>query len=232
VVVVGAGIHGAAVSYYLTQLGETPLIIERSGVGAAASGKSGGFLAREWGRGPTVQLHQKSFDLHKQLAKDLAIESFREITTLSAEGDKKGKNVASWLDGNVSSKLMDSATAQVTPMELTQKLLDVAIAAGAEYRVGIVDGVSIIDGKVKGVSLKGEGLVPADKVIICAGPWSGVMAEDFFGVPLPMEGIKSTSLIYSDNEAVRREPYALFCAEDNYGCHLEIYPRSNGDICK
>ena len=61
------GIHGASLAYYLTKMGEKPLVIERSGVAAAASGKSGGFLAREWGSGPTVALHQKSFDLHKQL---------------------------------------------------------------------------------------------------------------------------------------------------------------------
>ena len=77
VVIIGGGIHGASTAYYLTQMGIQPTIIERSTVGAAASGKSGGFLARQWGSGPTVQLHEKSFDLHRQLAETLKIESFR-----------------------------------------------------------------------------------------------------------------------------------------------------------
>ena len=126
---------------------------------------------------------------------------------------------------------MDSATAQVTPLELTQKLMQAAISSGAEYRDGIVDGVSIVNGRVEGVSISGQGILPANKVVICAGPWSGVMVEDFFGIHMPMEGIKSTSLVYSNNEAVRQEPYACFCAEDENDCHLELYPRPNGDVC-
>ena len=57
------------------------------------------------------------------------------------------------------------------------------------------------------------------------------MAEDYFGIDLPMEGVKSTSLVYANNAEVVREPYACFCEEDDNGCHLELYPRSNGDIC-
>ena len=53
---------------------------------------------------------------------------------------------------------------------------------------------------------------------------------DWFGMTLPMEGVKSTSIVYKDLESVRSEPYALFCAEDNNGCHLEMYPRPNGEV--
>ena len=83
-------------------------------MGAAASGKSGGFLAREWGSGCTVQLHQKSFDLHKKLAKELNIESFRMVNTLSVDGSRKGPVDASWLDGTCRSSLMDSGIAYIT----------------------------------------------------------------------------------------------------------------------
>lgn len=37
-----------------------------------------------------------------------------------------------------------------------------------------------------------------------------------------MQGIKSTSVVYDDCEPVRTEPFALFCAEDSNGCHLEV----------
>jgi glycine/D-amino acid oxidase-like deaminating enzyme len=66
------------VAYYLRELGRNSIILEKaSHVAPAASGKSGGFLAREWGSGPTVQLHQKGFDLHVEVAKKLGITSFR-----------------------------------------------------------------------------------------------------------------------------------------------------------
>jgi glycine/D-amino acid oxidase-like deaminating enzyme len=49
IVVVGGGIIGASIAYHLSLRGVACTIIERSAVGAAASGKAGGFLARGWG---------------------------------------------------------------------------------------------------------------------------------------------------------------------------------------
>ena len=65
----------------------------------------------------------------------------------------------------------------MTPLELTQKLMNAAIAAGAEYRVGVVNGVTLLDSKVAGVSIAGEGIIPADKVVLCAGPWCVVYSS-------------------------------------------------------
>ena len=57
VVILGAGLQGAALAYYLTRRGVKPLIVEREKVAAAASGKGGGFLARDWGDSITRKLH-------------------------------------------------------------------------------------------------------------------------------------------------------------------------------
>ena len=74
VVILGAGIHGASVAYYLsTKFGIFPTIVERTGIAAAASGKAGGFLAREWGSGATRELHQVSFDMHETLGNKLLL---------------------------------------------------------------------------------------------------------------------------------------------------------------
>jgi hypothetical protein len=43
-----------------------------------------------------------------------------------------------------------------------------------------------------------------------------------------MQGVKSTSIVYHDLDAIRKEPYACFCQEDENNCHLELYPRLNG----
>ena len=48
VVVCGAGVIGAAVAYYLSLRGVAATVVERAGVACAASGKSGGFPARDW----------------------------------------------------------------------------------------------------------------------------------------------------------------------------------------
>jgi glycine/D-amino acid oxidase-like deaminating enzyme len=126
VVVLGGGIHGVSTAYQLALKGVPSLIIEKTSIAAAASGKAGGFLARNWGSGPTVQLHERGFDMHKQLATTLGVESYRQVDTLNVDGNTKGVNVASWLDRKVTSSLMDRDTAQVTPLELTQKMLAAA----------------------------------------------------------------------------------------------------------
>lgn len=174
VVVIGGGIHGVSIAYYLaTQYNVKPLIIEQTQVACAASGKAGGFLARHWGSGPTIQLHEKSYDLHKQLAQQLNIESFREITTLSVDGNRKGKNVAKWLNRKVTSKIMDDGTAQVTPLEFTDKLLAAAIEAGAELLIDSVTGITIENDEVRGVQCEKRGIIETENVIIAMGPWSG-----------------------------------------------------------
>lgn len=57
VVILGAGLQGSALAYYLTRRGVKPLVVEREQVAAAASGKGGGFLARDWGDAVTTELH-------------------------------------------------------------------------------------------------------------------------------------------------------------------------------
>lgn len=89
IVIAGAGLHGAALAYYLTKRGEKPLIVERHSVGAAASGKGGGFLARDWGSGPTTQLHKQSFRLHEELAKELGIKSYRRRNVPAASNPRR-----------------------------------------------------------------------------------------------------------------------------------------------
>jgi hypothetical protein len=52
--------------------------------------------------------------------------------------------------------------------------------------------------------------------------------EDWLGLTLPMEGVKSSSIVFSNVPAVKDEPFACFCSEDAHQCHLELYPRPNG----
>ena len=54
--------------------------------------------------------------------------------------------------------------------------------------------------------------------------------EDWFGLPLPLDGVKSTSFAYNEVCEVVAEPYACFCEEDKNNCHLELYPRPNGEL--
>ena len=209
VVVCGGGIVGASIAYYLSLKGMPVTLVEGTRVAAAASGKAGGFLGRDWGDGsPTQQLHRVSFALHAELAEELGVESYRKLPTMQvragggAAGAAQGK--VPWLDGRVASAgLMDPATAQVTPAELTEKLVAAAVANGATLLTGRVEGVVLADDEadsaeagatVTGVRVDGA-TVLCSRAVFALGPWS-VLLEDWLpGQSIPMVGVKSRTLI-------------------------------------
>lgn len=171
--------------------------------------------------------------MHHELATELSLNTYRQITTLSVRSSsftRKGNVIASWLNREASASVMDCATAQVTPLELTTKFMEYAQAAGSELIRGTVDGIKIENSIVRGVSVKDIGVIEAGKVVLAMGPWTGALAEDWLGIKLPMDGIKSTSIIFNGVDALVAEPFACFCEEDSNDCHLELYPRPNGDL--
>lgn len=124
---------------------------------------------------------------------------------------------------------MDSVTAQVTPLELTEILIE---RSGAQVLIGSVERLLWENSQVIGVEISDYGPLYCDKVVLAMGPWTGVYVEDWFGLSCPMEGIKSTSMVYlpTDDNRMLVEPFACFCDEDQNNCHLEIYPRPNGEV--
>src|ERR1700690_3042832 len=72
VLVLGGGVVGTSIAYRLALRGADVTVLERSAIACAASGKSGGFLARDWCDGtPLMHLARRSFDLHAELAEKL-----------------------------------------------------------------------------------------------------------------------------------------------------------------
>ena len=70
VIIVGGGIAGSAVAYYLTTLGVKPIVVEREGVASAASGFAQGGLYLMSGAGldgPLYPFAVESFRLHQEL---------------------------------------------------------------------------------------------------------------------------------------------------------------------
>ena len=69
VVICGGGVIGACTAYFLSLRQVEAIVVERTGVACAASGKSGGFLALDWCDGsPLGRLARRSFNLHADLA--------------------------------------------------------------------------------------------------------------------------------------------------------------------
>src|SRR5580704_14296537 len=83
VLICGGGVIGASIAYFLSRRGIGATVIESAGIACAASGKSGGFLARDWCDGsPLAPLARRSFDLHAELAEAIADDwGYRRLDT-------------------------------------------------------------------------------------------------------------------------------------------------------
>jgi len=206
-------------------------------------------MARSWGNGgPTQGLHHLAFDMYESLAAEVGCDSYRKLPVLSVSPGKsnKGSKVAKqslgdvmprWLDGNMGNvgvMAEGDDTAQITPKEFVIKMIE---KSGVDVILGECTGVETTeDNQVTGVTYidretKEECTLEADVVVVSAGPWSCI-AEDWFGtVDLPMEGVKSTSIVWKQRDNVDTDATALFCGEDGrFGTHLEVYPRPDNSI--
>ena len=231
IVVIGGGIQGTSVAFHLAEspslpAGSTITILEANKIASAASGKGGGFMARQWGDGSSTQtLHELSFDMYEELCPKLGVESYRKLPVLSVSpgGNKKGKQdnkgknrqlseiFPTWLDGSigrVSPLGFGDDTAQVTPKEFVEKMLKYVNQPGkpgVNVVIGKCVGIECIDGDdgdkiVKSVTYQDgeeEKTLEANDVIVSAGPWT-CQAEQWFdgAIQLPMEGVKSTSIVW------------------------------------
>src|SRR5262245_24553329 len=107
IVICGGGAIGAAIAYFLSVRGASPIVVERHAVAGSASGKSGGFLARDWCRGSELdRLARRSFDLHAELSDALGNPwGYRRLDTYAghAAENSSDRNASrrSWLSGRV-----------------------------------------------------------------------------------------------------------------------------------
>ena len=244
VVVCGGGVIGAATAYYLTELGVEVTLVERCSLAAAASGKAGGFLARDWCDGNAMEpLARASFDLHAELAERLDADyGYRRVDTLMVAGADEesvaqyARHPASdWLDGNcaVNGRIgTPETTAQVEPGAFTRALVDAACrGGGAQVRIGTVEGILAstgTPGPVVGAIVDGDEII-ADAVVLAMGPWTA-LARRWLPLP-PIGGLKGFSITLRPDFEVPAE--MLFCEYRTARGEVlspEIYPRPDGEV--
>jgi glycine/D-amino acid oxidase-like deaminating enzyme len=218
-------------------------VIERWRVAGSASGKSGGFLARDWCNGtPVTGLAQRSFDLHDAWAAQLGNPyGYRRVDTFSAamsvrrELRPAGDNaLANWLSPEAvhRSRLGTPATtAQLDPAAFTRTLMDAAVANGATLQIATVAGLRKTndDSRVTGVVLDDGRSVSADAVIVAMGPWS-VLAAHWLPLP-PIYGLKGHSVIFQPDTPLPAEAiFAEFEEANGEVLTPEIVPRADGTL--
>ncbi|MCL6607015.1 MAG: FAD-binding oxidoreductase [Geminicoccaceae bacterium] len=231
VLVLGAGVIGAATAFFLARRGAAVAIVERAAPACAASGKAGGFLALDWCDGlPRAPLSRRSFGLHGELARDAADAlGHRPVETwlVTASG---GGEPAAWLGPgfHLVERLGEpTTTALVDPARLTCWLVERAVGAGARLLTGTPEGLEP-EGRGWRLRLAGTTL-RAEAVVLALGPWTN-LARIRVKLP-PVFALLGHSLRFELAEPL--PPRVLFARLDpvRHGLdELEIYPRADGSV--
>jgi len=239
VVICGGGVIGACTALFLSRRGIEVTVVERTEVAAAASGKAGGFLARDWCAGtPLDALARRSFDLHAALLDELTgdcayqrMSAYSGIVAADDHHPQAHSTKLDWLSDRVkiTHRLGTPDTlAIVHPRKFTSGIMSAAQQNGAEIQAGQVTGIArTADGSATiGVEVDGR-LVEADAVVVAMGPWS-VLSARWMELPAVF-GQRSPSIVYDTDSDV--PPEALFLdyqEEDGSVVTTEVFPRADG----
>ncbi len=201
-VVVGAGIVGAACAFYGARAGLQVTVLERGAVAAGTTGAGeGNLLLSDKQAGPELDLALRSSQLWNELGEELGGEAFElerkgGVVVASSAGGLTALRefAAGQRAAGVASEPLDQAQLrdaephlspalaggafypgdmQVQPMLAAASLLAAARAHGALVRTGVeVTGSVLAGGRLSGVRTS-AGVLPADYVVNAAGTWGG-----------------------------------------------------------
>jgi glycine/D-amino acid oxidase-like deaminating enzyme len=215
VVVVGGGVIGCACAHALAGRGARVVLVERSELAAGASGRNHGLLLKLPDRALSVLL-DRSTAVYEELAGDGPVDIRLDpapIGFLIVAGDDQGELEAGraeaeavepvgvrveHMDGDEARRvepalgphvaeawLLDDGR-RLDPAALTVSLALLAEARGADIRRHVTVRSLVRDGdRVRGV-VTDQGEVPADAVVVAAGPWTPAVVRPV-GVTVPVE---------------------------------------------
>lgn len=204
-VVIGGGIIGTAITYYLAKMGLQVELVERRGIAAGTSSACADALVLQTkAPGPKLTLARESVEIYRELSEELDCDlEFRNeggmiVALNQAELDYVEGLVAKLRDGGVPVELLDSKGAREIQPALTPRLLASTYCAldcylnplrvspgfaraaqrlGARVRLGAeVTGVDVQNGRVVGV-LTSLGRIDTPMAINAAGIWAPAVAR-------------------------------------------------------
>jgi glycine/D-amino acid oxidase-like deaminating enzyme len=184
IVIAGGGVVGTSIAYFLAKKYDMPVtLVDPVGIAPGASGKAGGFLARDWRDGTPLQdLQRQGFELHQEIADELLQNEdasdipgidYRRLTCAAVAIDESAETVqkprskklkdVEWVDQNVVMGSMpmgdESSIAQVHPRKFCQAIWQTAV-----NKVGS----TLIKGRIVKAKLKESDAVDDNTVSIHA----------------------------------------------------------------
>ncbi len=215
VVVVGGGIMGASALYYLTKLGcSSALLLERETLAAGSTSKAAGGIRAQFSDELNVRIALECIRRFERFDEEpggeIDYKQWGYLFLLDDEADAAAfrRSLAVQHSFGVPSRWLEPReAAEIVPGIVTHDLVGAtfcpidgyatpegavhgyaraATAAGALIMQGVpVERILVAGGQVNGVETAGK-TVRADRVILCAGVWSGDLAATA-GVEIPVE---------------------------------------------
>ncbi|MFF8990465.1 NAD(P)/FAD-dependent oxidoreductase [Streptomyces sp. NPDC014983] len=218
VVVVGAGVVGAACAFHAASAGMDVTVVDRGPVGSGTTSRGeGNVLLSDKAPGPELDLARLSRELWDEAGEELGPESFElepkgglvvastteglaALREFAARQEAAGvriepvdhvRDVEPHLAPGVPGGVRYPQDAQVQPVLAAAALLRAAVRHGARFRTGAVVGaVTGGDGRITGVRTAAGDVLSADAVVNAAGTWGGEVGRRL-GAPvevLPRRG--------------------------------------------
>jgi len=214
IIVVGAGVQGTALAFHLARRGADVLVVERSSVGAGATGRSSGFVRMHYDLALEAELAWRSFPWFAQWAERVGAgdpgfvrTGFLQLVPAS-EADALRANVraqqalgipteavgpgevARLVPGmrvdDVTVAAWEPGSGYADPTGTAMGLLAAARRHGAGYAPGVRAQRIVTDGgRVTGLETD-RGTVAARVVVDAAGAWAAELARTA-GVEVPVE---------------------------------------------
>jgi D-hydroxyproline dehydrogenase subunit beta len=214
VVIVGAGILGAAVAYFAASAGLSVTVVERGSIAAGTTSRcEGNLLVSDKEVGPELELALYSQTLWRgELAEHAADWEFESKGGLVVSSSSRGKaaldalvthqrglgihvddvadaaalrEIEPYLNPSMAGGAYYPEDAQVQPVLAAHHLLRLARERGARLLTHTTVGaIHVVRGRATGVETT-AGRIDAGAVVICAGPWSGEVAA-LAGVSMPV----------------------------------------------
>ncbi len=213
VIIIGGGVHGASLAFHLAQRGVTPLVIEKSFLGAGATGRSSGLIRMHYDQRTNSELAWTSFQYFRnweervgghcgyvrtgfvQIVAAEHMEALRAnvemhqtigIPSQLISGEDVQRLAPSFATDDIVWAAYEPESGYADPTSATAALMAAARDHGAQLQQGaVVTGIQVDGGKVRGVETS-EGDFSAPIVVNAAGAWAGQI-NGLAGVDLPLD---------------------------------------------
>ncbi len=239
IVVIGGGIVGASMAYYLAKEGQDVCVVEKGFVGSESSGRCAGGIGQSHREPPDLPLAMLSVQLWKNLSAEMDEDiEYRQHGNLRlawhdehaaklkamVERERAGGLDCIFLDPNDTHELVPDVAqtylgSVLTPSDGSANPYKTCLALGrAARKQGAViheftevTGIQFKDGRVSAVQTS-KGPIETKVVVIAAGAWASVLG-DKIGVKIPIT-FKRSHLVVTE-----RLPFFLkpFTSTDYYG---------------